>query len=329
VSYSYRAYGFGIHSTSVIPGLEPAVACPGDLLLDVAIGSQPSWVRKATAATPRILSHLPAGEHTGDPSFVLAEYGNADCFELSYSDSTRFVVNGSADRVWGTFEAPLTKEDLATYLLGPVMGFLLRRKQITCLHASGVELHGKAVLLCADAGYGKSTTAAGLALRGAPGLSEDIVPLELTKGRFWAVPGYPRICLWPDATANLTGDPNGLPRLTPVWEKRYLALDGVRARFAQSKLPLGLIYVIAPRSDAANVPRVEDLPPKDALLELVKNTYMNWLLNREQRAEEFNVLGNLVQQVPVRRLVPHSNHGKISQLCELIESDTRRLLVTL
>lgn len=71
-------------------------------------------------------------------------------------------------------------------------------------------------------------------------------------------------------------------------------------------------------------------PPrvKAELLELVKNTYMNWLLDREQRAEEFNVLGNLVQQVPVRRLVPHSDPRKIPQLCELIESDSHRMLAT-
>jgi len=328
LSFCYRAYGFEIHSTSDIPGLEPAVPCPGDLLLEVESGAEPFWVKQATSRTHRILSHLPAGERTADPSFILTEYGDADCFVLSYSDGARFVVNGSADHVWGTVAPPLTKEDLATYFLGPVMGFLLRRRQITCLHASGVELHGSAVLLCGDAGYGKSTTAAALALRGAPGLSEDIVPLELTKERFWALPGYPRVCLWPDAAVSLTGDPNALPRLTPVWEKRYLALDGVRARFAPSKLPLGLIYLIAPRTAAANTPHIETLAPKDALMELVKNTYMNWLLNREQRAEEFNVLGSLVQQVPVRRLVPHSDPAQIPQLCELIESDARGQLVT-
>jgi len=206
------------------------------------------------------------------------------------------------------------------------MGFLLRRKRVTCLHASGVELRGKAVLFCADAGYGKSTTAAALALRGAAGLSEDILPLELAEGGFWAVPGYPRICLWPDAVANLMGGENALPRLTPVWEKCYLALDGGRARFASAKLPLGLIYVIAPRSDAPDGPRAELLRPKDALLELVKNTYMNWLLTREQRAEEFNVLVNLVQLVPVRRLVPHSDPRRIPQLCDLIESDAHSFL---
>lgn len=328
MSYSYRAYGWGIHSESNIPGLEPLPPRPDDFPLYVESGAEPDWVKQATSTQSRVVSHLPAGDRTADPSFILTEYGHADCFELSYSDGTRFVVNRPADRVWGTVQPPLTVEDLATYFLGPVMGFLLRRRQVTCLHASGVELHGRAVLLCADTGYGKSTTAAALTLRGAPGVSEDIVPLELTKDKFSAVPGYPRVCLWPDAVTALTGDENSLPTLTPVWGKRYLALDGVRARFAQSKLPLGLVYIIAPRSDAADAPRAEPLKPKDALLELVKNTYMNWLLNREQRAEEFNLLGNLVEQVPVRRLVPHSNPKRIPQLCELIESDSRKVLVT-
>ena len=328
MSYSYRAYGFGIHSTIQIAGPEAANACSGDHPLEVEAGPEPAWVKRATKAQGRVVCHLPAGERTGDPSFVLTEHGDADGYELSYSDGTRFVVNGTADHVWGTYEAPLTNEDLATYFLGPVMGFLLRRKHITCLHASGVELHGRAVLLCGDAGYGKSTTAAALALRGAAGLSEDIVPLELTKGRFWAIPGYPRVCLWPDAVAHLAGDERALPKLTSVWEKRYLPLDGVHARFSREKLPLGLVYIIVPRSATADAPRVEELRPRDSLLELVKNTYMNWLLDRQQRAEEFDVLGNLVQQVPVRRLVPHRDPRKIGQLCELIEFDARNLLVT-
>src|SRR4029077_3802443 len=155
-------------------------------------------------------------------------------------------------RVWGTFQPPLTLEDLATYFLGPVMGFLLRQKHVTCLHGSGVELHEHAVLFSGDAGYGKSTTAAALALRGVPVLSEDILPLELIKGRFWAIPGYPRVCLWPDAVGKLLGNPGALPRLTPTWEKRFLPLDGVRGKFAGEKRPVGLIYLFGERSTEAN-----------------------------------------------------------------------------
>lgn len=327
-NFSYRAYGFGIHSTINIPGLLPSELRPEDISLNLEGGPEPQWVHLALRASGRVASHLPAGERTADPSFILTEYGEGNCCELSYSDGTRFVVNRANDQVWGACQPPLTNEDLATYFLGPVMGFLLRRRQITCLHASAVELHGRAVLFCGDAGYGKSTTAAALALRGIPTISEDILPLELTKGQFWAVPGYPRVCLWPDAVAHLTGVEDGLPRLTPVWDKRYLALDGRRASFVSVKKPIGLIYVFGERIASPRAPSITELRPKDALLELVKNTYMNWLLDRKQRAEEFNVLGNLVQLVPIRQLVAHSDPQKIAQLCELIEQDARKLPVT-
>jgi hypothetical protein len=119
-----------------------------------------------------------------------------------------------------------------------------------------------------------------------------------------------------------------LPRLTPVWENRFLALDGVRARFSPEALPLGLIYLFAPRSDDANAPRVEEKRPREALLNLVQNTYMNWLLDRLQRAVEFDALSRLVQQVPVRRIVPHRDAGRrIAALCELIQKDAAALLM--
>jgi hypothetical protein len=63
----------------------------------------------------------------------------------------------------------------------------------------------------------------------------------------------------------------------------------------------------------------------EALLNLVQNTYMNWLLDRSQRASEFDALGRLVTQVPVRRIVPHLDPGRIGALCELIIADAERV----
>jgi len=256
----------------------------------------------------------------------LTEAVGGKCYELSYSDGTRFVVDDPGERVWGTIQPPQTEEDLATYFLGPVMGFLLRRSHVTCLHASAVELHGNAVLFCGGPGCGKSTTAAALALGGAPILAEDIVPFELTKGRYWAHPGYPRVCLWPDAVAKLTGNPEALPRLSATWEKRFLPLDGARAKFADGRRPVGLIYLLGGRSGEADAPRFEEMRPREAFLELVQNTYMNWLLDRERRAEEFDELGEIVQQVPVRRIVAHSDGGRIGELRDRILADAAHFL---
>jgi len=153
---------------------------------------------------------------------------------------------------------------MATYFLGPVLGFVLRRRNIICLHASGVEIQGYAVCFCGDAGYGKSTTAAALAFRGLPVIAEDVVALEESGGEFRAVPGYPRVCLWPESVRMLLGREDALPQLTPVWDKRFLELDAQRAKFAAAKLPFGVIYLFAPRSDDQSAPRRKNQPARSA-----------------------------------------------------------------
>jgi hypothetical protein len=326
LSYSYRAYGLGINSSIRIAGLQLAPLQRGEIVFEFEDGPEPDWARKLLALPARILSHQSEPPGSADPSFILTQHGEAEGFVLSYSDGTRFVVDGAAARIWGTYQPPLTAEDMATYFLGPVLGFVLRRRNITCLHASGVEIRGRAVCFCGDAGYGKSTTAAALALHGLPVLAEDIVALEENGGEFHALPGYPRVCLWPESVSMLLGRADALPQLTPVWEKRYLELDGHRWKFAPAKLPLGLLYLFAPRCNDPSAPRFEKLSPREALLELVQNTYMNWVLDREQRAKEFDTLCRLVQKVPVRRIVPHSKPGKLRDLRELILKNAQEVL---
>jgi hypothetical protein len=326
LKYSFRAYGLGISSSSRIAGLEPAPLQQGEVDLWFEDGPEPDWARKLLALPPLILSHRSEPAGSADPSFILAQHGNVEGFQLSYTDGTRFVLDGATAHIWGTYQAPLTAEDMATYFLGPVLGFVLRRRNFTCLHASGVEIQGHAVCFCGDAGCGKSTTAAALALRGLPVLAEDIVPLEENRGGFHAVSGYPRVCLWPESVSMLLGRDDLLPQLTPVWEKRYLELDGQRARFSRAKLPLGILYLFAPRTHGQDAPRVEKLTSREGLLELVQNTYMNWVLDREQRAKEFDTLCRLVQQVPVRRIVPHSRPEKLTALCDLILRDASAIL---
>lgn len=325
MNYSYRAYGVAIESSVRIPGLEPCVSTPLPDTLQFESGPEPDWVRHRTEVPGRILSSLPEDPTSADPSFVLTEYASGKCYDLFYSNGTRFVVDEAIKRVWGTFQPPFATEDMAVCFLGPVMGFLLRWRHITCIHASAVELHGQAVLFSGYAGYGKSTTAAALALRGTPVLCEDISPLELTEGQIAVIPGYPRVCLWPDAVTKLVGDPEALPKISPTWEKRYLPLDGVRAKFAADKKPLGIIYLFGERSADANAPRIEEIRPREALLGLVQNTYMNWLLDRERRAEEFDALWRVVRQVPIRRIVAHCDGAQIGTLCDRILEDAEKI----
>jgi hypothetical protein len=127
--------------------------------------------------------------------------------------------------------------------------------------------------------------------------------------------------LWPDSVEKLLGSADALPSLTPNWEKKFLGLDGKRASFASQSMPLGAIYLLGERSSDESAPRIAEISAKEALLELVQNTYMNALLTKEQRASEFELLGRLVNLVPCKRIIAHKEAVRIGALCELLESD--------
>ena len=88
-----------------------------------------------------------------------------------------------------------------------------------------------------------------------------------------------------------------------------------------------MIYLFGERSAGENAPRIEELRLQEALLELVQNTYMNWLLDRAQRATKFEHLGKLVAQVRVCRIFAHEDAERIGALCELIIADATKATI--
>jgi hypothetical protein len=109
--------------------------------------------------------------------------------------------------------------------------------------------------------------------------------------------------------------------MTPNWDKLYLDLRGNDLPFQETPLPLGAAYVLGQRSPDPRAPFVEPLAPRQGLMELVGNTYVNYLLDMPMRSREFEVLGRLVRRVPLRRVVPHVDPASLPTLCELILED--------
>ena len=325
MNYEYIAYGLSLQSDVELPGLRQGDGPRASRPVCLTTQRKPEWVHEASRLSFEVIHSLPAEPESGDPAFVVRTSDGGGFFQLSYGDGTEFLVDAGAELVWGRFSAPLTIEDLSTYLIGPVMGFVLRRRGVTPLHASAVRIGDAAVAIAGDAGAGKSTTAAALALRGSAALCEDIAALQESEGSFYVEPGYKRVCLWPDAVEKLLGSRDALPNLTPTWDKKFLGLDGVRARFEPQRMPLEAIYLLGVRSEEETAPCMEEVSAREALLELVKNTYMNLFLTREQRASEFELLSRLVNHVPSKRLIPHRDAARIGRLCELIENDARTI----
>jgi len=237
---------------------------------------------------------------------------------MQYSDGTRFYLDMQRGEVWTTWPEPLTLEDTATYLLGPVLGHFLRRRGALCLHGSAVLLDGRCVVFAGPAGAGKSTLAAAMATKGKRVLVEDVCRLERDGDAFRVQPGYPRIRLWPDAAGLIAVPAAALPPLTPNWDKRFLPLDDAAHRFHDQAEPLAAIFILRPRRALAEPAQVQELGGEHALAELAANTYGSRLLDRAQRSAEFAALGELARAVPVSALTLNEDGGRLLDACEWI-----------
>jgi hypothetical protein len=316
-------YGLRLQANLRIPGLRISSATRrADV--QVRLAMMPAWLNDLLA-TAKPWHCSPWQDVNGEVGLRTWKLDGGDYFRLLYRDGTSFVVDAGGTEVWADWPDELTLEDTATYLLGPVFGFLLRLRRVTCLHASAIAVDGRAIALIGPPGAGKSTTAAAFTQQGHSVLSEDVVALCDQGGSFLVQPGYPLIRLWPESVQALFGSEDALPPLTPNWDKRYLDLTQNNFSFQRQPLPLDALYLLDERSDDPAAPFVEAAPSHTSLIELVANTYTNYLLDQKMRAREFDLLGRLVKNAPLRKLKPHSDPARLPQLCLFILDDFRSL----
>jgi hypothetical protein len=261
---------------------------------------------------------------SGEPMLRISRVEPGGYVRLAYEDGTQFWVDRKQENVWATWATNSPLENAAAYLLGPVLGVVLRLRGIICLHASAVCIEDRGIALVGPAGAGKSTTAAAFAREGYGVISDDIVALENRGDNFLVMPAYPQLRLWPDSVEMLYGSPEALPRFMPGGEKRLLDLESQGAQFERRPLPLGAIYVLGDRRQDPAL-YAEAIRPQNALLLLVADTYANKILDRELRAREFATLGQLVTKVPIRRVYPCEGRGKLEELCKFIHEDFESL----
>lgn len=288
----YRAYGVGFGSPVVLPGFATGSQRRADDYQVLLPGTVPE----------------PAGEivrrrdEDGNSDSVEVRRAGADAMHLSFGDGARFFVDAGARRIDGAWDAPLNFDDALVYLVGPVLGAALRLQRRSVLHASSVEVEGRALVLMGDAGAGKSTTTAALVDAGSPLLTEDVSALDLEGEVPRVFRGGTRVKLWPESVRALRGRDDALPLLVPAsldWHKRFLDCSERMSR--HDSLPIAAIVSLE-RSITATEPVITPIKGHDKLLLLLANGYGAHMVRPDDRTDELSRLSKLAQRVPIARL---------------------------
>lgn len=312
----YSIYGLTLSSNQPIPGL-PSAKHADTADVQVRLGEMPR--EDLGSAVPW---HQSTSLQDDQPALRIYQISTGALW-LRYADETEFLVSAAGDLVNASWPAKFTIGDAIVYLLGPIMGLVLRLRGIPCLHASVVACEGRAAAFLGPGGVGKSTVAATFATAGYRVLSDDLLVVSPSKHGFMAEPGYSQVRLWPGSVAGLYGNPEARPPLVSGWEKRYLDLEA-EGVFAAERAPLRALYVLGNRLETCE-PRIESMTAREALLSLAANSYTGRMPGAAERRVQFELMSNLVDEVPVRRLFAGGGWQALSSLPETVADDLAQI----
>ena len=290
LEYRYTAFGLGIASALRLPEL-----LPGDGSADVEIHRSESISRSA----------LPPEETAGTlvaPNEWRLTYDDVGVLTVRDGRTIELVpVRGASSRV------------VRLTVLGPAMAVLLHQRGFLVVHASVVEIGGRAVAFLGESGSGKSTLAAALHGRGHRLVADDVAAMRIGPDGPEVYAGFPQFKLWPDALTALGHDAALHRRVEPGLEKRARPLsEGFADRMV---LPLAQFHVIE------EGPSVELtlLGLQDGFLALVRHAYGVQRLDGVSGVDHFQVRSEIVRRVPGCRLSRPWDLDMLATVVERIE----------
>lgn len=307
--YQYWVYGLLIHSELALPELDLAEthsSQPADVqifLQDV----QPPFPQQ-----PLIDGYY---QMSGDSV-------DSHAFYFSWELSGAFLVEGGR-RITIQVNPDIDASAARLPLFGVVMATLLSQRGFLVMHASAIEIAGRAVAFVGHKGQGKSTMSATLNGLGYPLVADDVVAICFdAMGRPMLAPGIPMFKLWPDAvTAAFQEDPESLRKVHPSLEKRSRL---VKDNCSQHPVPLQTLYVLGTGDEI----EIAQLSPQVALRELLTHSYMarfgNCLLQGPAGRQHFRACTQLLQSSEVCSL---NRPRDLDLLPEIARQVSQRLAV--
>ena len=207
-----------------------------------------------------------------------------------------------------------SRETLELYLNGSVYGAILHQRKILPLHGSSFVLDGKGILVCGEAGAGKSSVTASFVFNGAGFLTDDVTPMVIREGVPMIMALSDRIKLWDDTLKQLGLKNKGLKKIAPDNEKYYYPVSKVGSEY----FPLNMVFIISAGHEAGVLMR--EVTGADKFVALRNEIYRWEYLEGMKENEEvyFRTLSGIASTVKVFA-VRRSDATGITELRETLE----------
>ena len=248
-------------------------------------------------------------------------------YVLRFAGLADFDVRPDARQIHG-YRTPATPDHTFNHLLlDQVLPLVAGGAHRLALHASVVEVDGRAVAFLGASRRGKSTLAAALARRGYSVLSDDCCVLCRTADGFDVAPTYPGLRLFPENMSGLFGDAGG-PRVDVAHytSKQRIVPSDAGAVFSHRRIPLGALYTIASHAglDPAAGVRISARSSRDSVLEIVGVTFYLDVTDGGRVGEGFALAAEAASLCPVRVLSFAWNLAALDDVAGGIIDDLRR-----
>lgn len=263
-----------------------------------------------------------------------------DWVYLAYSKSEfetiGFYINTNGTKVICHKPDSIPHSDAQSFIIGPVLGCVLRLRHQICLHASVMEYNGKAFAFVGNKGAGKSTTAAALLNAGARLISDDVAVMDGHNANSSVVQsGYPGVRLLPSTLSAFGLNEHDYERVVSGMNKRYVPLHDALAliktpskpcahakwRFQSQAHSLDIIYSLQTREPNTQQVTITNLDKRAALMAITPHGYGRRVLNTEQRADEFAYLAQLSQRLTIKSIACPNKLALLPEIANAILAD--------
>jgi hypothetical protein len=248
---------------------------------------------------------------------TIIQHNDDDCFVGEVPEVGNFFIKKGCEVIIDSSPG-IDKGLLRTTLLGPILCIVLRQRGLLVLHASAVNIRGKAVAFIGGQGWGKSTLATAFHTHGYDVLTDDVMPIEVASGEPLVFPAYPQFKIWREAATSLG---HNAESFSPIFKDAPKLSYKFSHGFQETPLPLHRIYIL----DKGEEHKISTVTLQEAFVEMLCHSRAISLVTHQKFvAEHLKLSTQLIKQVSFRRFTRKPALEDLPELVKMIENDVAK-----